>query len=229
MLKLSQLYFIQGPLNDFEEEEVLKGLEQPYYDEEFDSTPHELAKFPPNFDQTVVDVNRQRLLRQLKVVTKRVFTKNLEKRPECNLEFENVRKLEQSSTIALQSVQRARQGLFVARTKFTASSLGILAAYRRRQRARILLDNLVIISTLQRTDERLHQCLEEEDYSGAIQLIVEAQNAAKTYSHFKAIAQLSIKLQDTLELAEEQLDVALSKICMDYKAHLYTKLQDAYR
>ena len=56
-----------------------------------------------------------------------------------------------------------------------------MAAYRRRQRARILLDKLEIISTLQKTDEKLHQCLEEEDYSGAIQLIVEAQNAAKTY------------------------------------------------
>ena len=78
-------------------------------------------------------------------------------------------------------------------------------------------------------DERLHQYLDEEDYSGAIQLILEAQNAAKTYSHFKAIAQLSINLKDTLELAEEQLDVALSKICVDFKENLYTKLQDAYK
>ena len=47
---------------------------------------------------------------------------------------------------------------------FTASSLGILAAYRRRQRAQALLDNLVVISTFQRTDERLHQFLEEGKY-----------------------------------------------------------------
>ena len=89
--------------------------------------------------------------------------------------------LEKQTVLALQSVQNARQGMVLARTKFTKSSLGILAAYRRRQRARILLDKLEIISTLQKTDEKLHQCLEEEDYSGAIQLIVEAQNAAKTY------------------------------------------------
>ena len=142
---------IHGPLNDFEEEEVLKSLEQLYYDEEFDPTPHELSKFPPNFDQAAVDVQRQRLLRQLKVVTKRVFTQILEKRPECNHEFENVRKLQQEVAFALQSVQRGREGLGLARNKSTASSLGILAAYRRRQRARILLDNLVIISTLKST------------------------------------------------------------------------------
>ena len=220
---------LQGALNDFEEEEVLKGLEKSYYDDHFDPIPHELSKFPSNFDQAAVDVQRQRLCRQLNVVTKRIHAQILEKRSECNLEFENVQTLEKQTVLALQSVQKARQGLVLARTKFTKSSLGILAAYRRRQRARILLDKLEIISTLQKTDEKLHQCLEEEDYSGAIQLIVEAQNAAKTYSHFKSIAQLSIKLQDTLELAEEQLDVALSRNCIDFKEHLYTKLQDAYR
>lgn len=62
---------------------------------------------------------------------------------------------------AIESVRKGRQGLLEARKKFTASSLGILAAYRRRQRAQALLDNLVVISTFQRTDERLHQFLDE--------------------------------------------------------------------
>ena len=220
---------IQGPLNDFEEDEVLKGVEQPYYNDDFDSTLHELAKFPANFDQPAVDVQRQRLIRQLKVVTNRTHRQIQNKEPECKLEFENVRKLESDVEVALKTVKRGRKGLDVSKNKFTTSSLGILAAYRKRQRARILLNNLKIISTLQRTDEGLHQCLEEEDYSGAIQLILEAQISARTYSHFKAIAQLSIKLQDTLELAEEQLDVALSKVCIDYKENLYSKLQDAYK
>jgi hypothetical protein len=42
---------LQGPLTDFEEDEVLKLLEEVYYEDNFDSTPHELAKFPSNFDQ----------------------------------------------------------------------------------------------------------------------------------------------------------------------------------
>ncbi len=59
---------IQGPLTDFEEGEVLKGVEEMYYQDDFDPTPHELSKFPVHFDQAAVDVQRQRLLRQLKVI-----------------------------------------------------------------------------------------------------------------------------------------------------------------
>ena len=63
------------------------------------------------------------------------------------------------------------------------------------------------------------------DFPGAIQLLFEAKDAAKTYSHFRAIQQLSHNLQDTLELAEEQLDVALSKVCIDFKESTYARLQ----
>ena len=81
-------------------------------------------------------------------MTKRAFAQILEKRPDCHLEMENVRRLEADVVIALDAVQRGRLGLDAARRKFTASSLGILAAYKRRQRSRILLNNFVIISTL---------------------------------------------------------------------------------
>ena len=49
---------IQGPLTDFEEDQVLNGLEEVYFKDEtdFDATAHELSKFPPNFDQAAVDV-----------------------------------------------------------------------------------------------------------------------------------------------------------------------------
>ena len=66
------------------------------------------------------------------------------------------------------------------------------------------------------------------DFPGAIQLLFEAKDAAKTYSHFRAIQQLSHNLQDTLELAEEQLDVALSKVCIDFKESTYARLQVLY-
>ena len=220
---------IQGPLSEEDEDELLKCLEDQYYNEDFDPIPHELAKFPENFDQAAVDVQRKRLLRQLKVVTKRAYAQILEKRPEYNQEFVKVETIKQELSSTLKAVQQGREGLLQARQRFTASSLGILAAYRRRQRAQTLLDNLNVITTLQRTDDRLHQCLDEGDYSGAIRLLFDAQEAAKEHSHFKAIQQLSIKLQDTLELAEEQLDVALSKVCIDYRQQTYQRLQDAYK
>ena len=64
----------------------------------------------------------------------------------------------------------------------------------------------------QKTDVRLQELLNEGDYPAAIQLLLEVQQAVKIYNHFTAIKQLAVKMQDTLELTEEQLDVALAKV-----------------
>lgn len=42
-------------------------------------------------------------------------------------------------------------------------------------------------------------------------------------------SELSSKLQDTLEMIEEQLDVALSKTCNNFDTKHYEKVQTAYR
>ena len=46
--------------------------------------------------------------------------------------------------------------------------------------------------------------------------------------HTFTIQQLSVKLQDTLEMAEESLDVALSKVCVDFHGDRYRLLIEAY-
>ena len=95
---------------------------------------------------------------------------------------------------ALQAVRSGRVGLDQARQEFTKSSLGILAAYKRRQRATLLVKDLEIISTLQKTDARLQELLAEGNYPGAIRLLTEGQKAVETYKHFTAIQVNSVKL-----------------------------------
>ncbi|KAF4019925.1 hypothetical protein G4228_011626 [Cervus hanglu yarkandensis] len=90
-------------------------------------------------------------------------------------------------------------------------------------------DKLKQQQAAQRTDVRLSEMLEEEDYPGAIQLCLECQKAASTFKHYSCISELNSKLQDTLEQIEEQLDVALSKICKNFDINHYTKVQQAYR
>lgn len=77
-------------------------------------------------------------------------------------------------------------------------------------------------------NERVQELLGEQSYAAAIQLIVEGQHVARTYKHFNCVAQLSSRLQDTMELAEEQLDVGLSKSCKEFDPCLYGKLQLAF-
>ena len=104
-----------------------------------------------------------------------------------------------------------RRNLTLAKQQFTTASLGILANYRKRQLVEGLLHSLNSIKTLQRTEERLQELLNEGNYPGAIRLLLECQSAAATYRHFTCVAALSGKLQDTLDMTEEQLDQALAK------------------
>ena len=79
-----------------------------------------------------------------------------------------------------------------------------------------------------KTDERLQELLADDDYPGAIQVLLECQTVVATYSHFTAVKQLASKLQDTLEMMEERLDVALAKVCVDFTPTLYDRLCAAF-
>lgn len=68
-----------------------------------------------------------------------------------------------------------------------------------------------------RTDNRLQELLGEENYSGAIELLLECKAAANTYRHFTCVAALSNKLQETLETTEEQLGRVLAQVCQGLK------------
>ncbi|PSN30261.1 Syndetin [Blattella germanica] len=125
--------------------------------------------------------------------------------------------------------REGRRELNLAKRQFTTASLGILANYRKRQLVQGLLHSLNTIKTLQRTEERLQELLSEGNYPGAISLLLECQSAAATYRHFTCVAALSGKLQDTLEMTEEQLDQALAKVCNHFDADHYSKVQAAYR
>uniref|UniRef100_A0A5F9C6L8 VPS50 subunit of EARP/GARPII complex n=1 Tax=Oryctolagus cuniculus TaxID=9986 RepID=A0A5F9C6L8_RABIT len=144
-------------------------------------------------------------------------------------ELERVTSLQTGLQLAAVICTNGRRHLNIAKEGFTQASLGLLANQRKRQLLIGLLKSLRTIKTLQRTDVRLSEMLEEEDYPGAIQLCLECQNAASTFKHYSCISELNSKLQDTLEQIEEQLDVALSKICKNFDINHYTKVQQAYR
>lgn len=63
------------------------------------------------------------------------------------------------------------------------------------------------------TEARLIKLLDEGNFSNAISLLLECQQVALSFKHFQCVAALSGKLQDTLVMAEEQLDVSLAKVC----------------
>ncbi|XP_067860613.1 syndetin isoform X1 [Heptranchias perlo] len=212
------------------EQEIINSIEEIYFsNDSFDVVKYELEKLPSVLNLQDVEEYRDKLKQQQAAVSKKVADLILEKQAAYVKELERVTSLQTNLQLAAVICTNARRQLNIAKEGFTQASLGLLANQRKRQLLIGLLKSLRTIKTLQRTDVRLSEMLEEEDYPGAIQLCLECQKAASTFKHYSCISELNSKLQDTLEQIEEQLDVALSKTCKHFEVSHYTKVQLAYR
>ncbi|KAL7829541.1 hypothetical protein AOLI_G00304260 [Acnodon oligacanthus] len=219
----------EQPIDPQAEQEIIDSIEEVYFSSDsFDMVQYELEKLPPDLNLQELEEYRDKLKRQQAAVSKKVADLILEKQPSYVKELERVTSLQTNLQLAAVICTNARRQLSFAKEGFTEASLGLLANQRRRQLLTGLLKSLRTIKTLQRTDVRLSEMLEEEDYPGAIQLCLECQKAASTFKHYSCISELNSKLQDTLEQIEEQLDVALSKTCKHFDVSHYTKVQLAY-
>ncbi|XP_015779252.1 PREDICTED: syndetin-like [Acropora digitifera] len=120
--------------------------------------------------------------------------------------------LQESLHTASSICDRGRRQLDRAKRGVSVGGLGILAKHRKKQHLLILLDSLRTIKTLQRTDVRLKEMLEEEDYPGAITLCLECEKAAQAFKHYSCISELSSNLQETLIDIEFGLDTHGSRV-----------------
>ncbi|KAL4225130.1 hypothetical protein ACF0H5_015823 [Mactra antiquata] len=213
--------------NPQEDQETIDQIDQQYY-EDIDCSLYELEKLPEELNLEQIDDDRNRLRRQLQAVSKKVSELVLQNHPAYAAELQRVMELQKTLQLASIICKNGRSQLSEASNSFTRTSLHLLSGVRKRQQLQCLLKSLRTIKTLQRTDLRLREMMEEEDYCGAIQLCLECQKAAETLKHYKCISELSSKLQDTLELIEEQLDRALSKTCNKFDVDHYDKIQQAY-
>lgn len=219
--------FQDDPRSD---EEVLGAIKDIYFnDSSFDSSDYELHQLPEVLDLDDLDDYRNDLRRQLQAVSKTLYKKVLENHSAYVQELQRVMDLEESLHTASSICDRGRRHLDRAKRGVSAGGLGILAKHRKKQHLRILLDSLRTIKTLQRTDVRLKEMLEEEDYPGAIDLCLECEKAARAFKHYSCISELSSNLQETLIDIEKQLDVALGKMCKNFTPVNYERLLTAYR
>ncbi|XP_060013028.1 syndetin isoform X2 [Lagenorhynchus albirostris] len=208
----------EQPSDPQAEQELINSIEQVYFStDSFDIVKYELEKLPPVLNLQDLEEYRDKLKQQQAAVSKKVADLILEKQPAYVKELERVTSLQTGLQLAAVICTNGRRHLNIAKEGFTQASLGLLANQRKRQLLIGLLKSLRTIKTL------------EEDYPGAIQLCLECQKAASTFKHYSCISELNSKLQDTLEQIEEQLDVALSKICKNFDINHYTKVQQAYR
>ncbi|KAK3932845.1 Syndetin [Frankliniella fusca] len=211
------------------DDEILEMVEKDYFKEtEFDPSRHELKKINSKLNCDEILIQSERLHRQQKVVSKKVLSQILTNQRACNEEFERIQNLQSLLRETLSICRDGRSKLNMGKQQLTTTSLGILANYRKRQLLRDLLSSLNTIKTLQRSEEHIQVLLSEYRYEDAISQLLDCQSAASSLRRFACVAALSSKLQDTLVMTEEQLDVALGKICEKFDETLYGQLQAAY-
>ncbi|KAK7862939.1 hypothetical protein R5R35_004896 [Gryllus longicercus] len=211
-------------------EQILNSINPIYFSSEgFDASEHELKKLPEVLDTAAIMKDLELLKQQHSVVSRKVLQLIQQKEEACQEEFERFADIHNELNMALRICREGRTSLNLAKRQFTTASLGILANYQKRQVVQGLLHNLNNIKTLQRMEEQLQELLGEGNYHGAISLLQECQQAASTYRHFTCVVALSGKLQDTLVMAEQQLDEALAKVCNGFDSEHYGKIQEAYR
>ncbi|XP_063219060.1 syndetin [Bacillus rossius redtenbacheri] len=217
-------------LEPLADQDVLESIEEIYFSiSNFDPVEYELKKLPEVLDCSLIENQRKVLQQQLEVVSNKVLQLILQKQVVCNEEFERVLEIQKELQTTLRVCREGRSYLNSAVRQFTTASLGILANYHKRQQVQNLLHSFNTIKTLHQTEERLQELLREGNCPGAISLLLECQSAAATYRQFTCVAALSGKLQDTLVMAEEQLDQALAQLCSHFRADHYSKVQAAYR
>ncbi|XP_046386382.1 syndetin isoform X2 [Ischnura elegans] len=227
-----------------EDLEILDSIDEGYFVEEseFDSCRFEIKKFPEKLECEKIQKERLKLCQQQKVVSKKVLQLILQKQSACSDEFKRVLLVQDDVGVALQKAADGRRWLGMARHNLTSASLGILANYKKRLALTSLLSALHAIKTLHQSEEKVQELLQgaggvtetseggtRGDYVGAIRLLLECQAAAATFAHFSCVDALSTKLQDTLEMAEEQLDVALAKVCVNFDEAEYSRVQEAWQ
>ncbi|XP_047136716.1 syndetin isoform X1 [Hydra vulgaris] len=210
--------------------EVIESIEKIYFSNmEFDASSYELEKLPEVLIEKDLDSYRNTLRRQLQAVSKEMSKKILEKQTAYVRELDRVMDLEANLKRATVISTKGRVRLEQAKQEIVVGSLGILAKNRKKLYLEKVLESLRFIKTLQQTDMRLKELLQENNYASAIQLCLECQHAAVTFHQYKCINELSSNLQELLEQIEIQLDVALSRICLKYIEADYTKIQEAYK
>lgn len=148
---------------------------------------------------------------QQQCVSKKVLNMILQQQTSWTEQFRDVITLETQLDKAKLTCQESRNCLHNSKEQL-ASSLGVLANYRKRQILKGLMHSLTTIKTLYETEEHLQQLLNEGNYLTAILLLKERLSVAALYRHFSCIAELTKKFHDTLESSENQLDNALESV-----------------
>eukprot|EP00731_Ephydatia_muelleri_P034617 Em0068g12a len=214
-------------------EEILSEVDEQYKSETgVDCSQYELERLAPEISSSgLVQLEDRiyRLKQQDTAMYRKIYDLVFANYTAYVQELENVTMLQMSLQQAAKTCVNARRQLKHAKEGVSHGGLELLAKHRKRERLRAMLDTLQSLKTLQRTDSRLKELLEEGDYPKATVLCIECRNAIEQYKHYTCVCELATSLQDAQRNIEEKLEEALSEMCSNFVSQNYEKVHEAYR
>jgi syndetin len=214
------------------DQEILDSTEAIYFAENINMEEYQVKRLTEDehpLDIEEIENSMGILKQQHKVISKKVLQLILEKKSDCNREFQGINETEAVLQETVWSVQKARSYLNFAKKHLTTSSLEILAAYRKRQTLQDLLEVLKFLQELKSTNETIENLIKTGSYSEAITLLLQNKNRSEKYSEYKCTELFKQRLQDTLDSTEITLDNALNSITTKFDAKLYSELINSYK
>ncbi|KAG7298530.1 hypothetical protein JYU34_018170 [Plutella xylostella] len=210
--------------------EVLREIENVYFSSpaEFDAARYALEHAPAPPTTAAIEQMFDKLKRQQQVVSSKALHLIQQQRDNCDREFAEIQNIRVELDKTLATCREAREHLKTASDSLTVHPFVILANYRKRQIIKTVLKYLELLKDLRSVEKDATDLLNAKEYEAAIDLILKSLKSAAAHKEFTCIAELSNRLQDTLEMTEERLDSVLASICYNFDETVFKKLRNAY-
>ncbi|XP_023952363.2 syndetin [Bicyclus anynana] len=210
--------------------EVLREIEHVYFSPpaQFDAARYALEHAPTPPDCDAIHRMFTKLKRQQQVVSGKALHLISQQRDNCDREFAEIQNIREQLAQTLQTCREAREQLKTASNHLTISTFVILANVRKRQIIKSVLKSLELLRSLRSVEKDVADLLSKKEYFEAIDLILKSKKAAANNKEYTCIADLSTRLQDTLDMTEEKLDSVLASICHNFDEDVFKKLKKAY-
>ncbi|ETN80969.1 hypothetical protein NECAME_08818 [Necator americanus] len=220
------------PISD---DDIVDSIHAYYFvEDDFDAVDYELKASLhktklSGFDLRSEDVlrERMRLKSQLQVVSRKISTLIMEKSPSYGTQLEDLDNIRDSLKELIRLIHTIRRALAGARSK-SRTALSILACEKKKQMLKTLVYALRIIKTLYETEFHLKDTVEDGNFPLAIQICLEAKEAANTYHRFSCVSDLMTKLVGSTSLIENALDNALAAHTVVFDQDRYSSVYSAY-
>ncbi|CAK9302432.1 unnamed protein product [Gordionus sp. m RMFG-2023] len=208
-------HYIKSTDNPNEERDIINSIEEVFFQDPnvFNACKYILEKHFQNEISNLDDIyaDRSKLRFQLQILSKKISDSILQKSLLYSSELKKVQILQSELKIAIQISKDSRSHIKSTLDSLSQSALLLLKNCNKIRNCKSVLIQLKMIQQLYQSDDSLRDNLRQRNFYSAIKLCLESRKEIIKYNYFKCLSELNNKIQDTLDLIEEQMDQSFGR------------------